>query len=799
MGNKFSKRAYLLVASGAGLGVALTLIVYFIVRAVQLEGPPAEEPKESKEALFPVLSPHAEVEFNRDISGDCMIRGTVRNADEQPVSDAQVGVRILWEPWAEPQPPARIETDEQGRFAFKGFSRDLAYQLWVYSPSAGIAQYLEPECGAETDMVLEQGAELTLHFRVLDGPPPGEVRFLLAGDLLWPAREGRTDKQGNVHIIGLQPGEYVLWALVGKWGFISAAPIRLEPGKRAVEEIELQPADEVVIDVLDARGRKLSGEAIVQVAPESASQLCQVTTTDRRGRAIIGGLPQNSYTVSIVSPGHIRRDATSLRPGDKVTLRLAPGGRISGKVALPDGKPISGAEVQVEEDRGGSLVPLPASAGRQFKRRLLVAEKNGFPPLYRIEKNTYTPGPVNIPLPELKKGDKQDPAFFFGHTDDQGSFVLDGLTAGQFVLGAKHAEYVTVERLKVTLQQGETHADGTIVMQPGMSSRIRIVDERGYPIPDAELTAYDTEGETVGGGKSGSDGFALLLGLPETVRVEAQADGRVPAFVEIKGQLGTESTGEISLPPADKTLFGRAIDTNGFGIAEVSIVARATSARLLHVLTTMTENDGTFRLDEVGAGTYDVTGDAGERGQATVGQATFRDEVKLIIGGAASPAPSSQPIVQVVPMRAPQNGSNWFDSEYPPENLGADREEGSAETDGQPAGEETKMTEFGLADTLTVTGTPSVVRAPRGKGGLPLTLGGGGKAVIVKSFKSGSQLAETGISRGDRILEVDGVPVRGLAAARKAIEGPIGSVVMLKVKSEDDVFVVVVQRVKVAD
>ena len=92
---KLTKRSYLLVAMGAGFGVAITLLIVLLVDWYRTEKPNDEQPVSKKEALFPTLSPHAEAEFEMDISGDCMIAGTVRNDEDKPVADALVGLRIL--------------------------------------------------------------------------------------------------------------------------------------------------------------------------------------------------------------------------------------------------------------------------------------------------------------------------------------------------------------------------------------------------------------------------------------------------------------------------------------------------------------------------------------------------------------------------------------------------------------------------------------------------------------------------------------------------------------------------------
>jgi C-terminal processing protease CtpA/Prc len=90
-----------------------------------------------------------------------------------------------------------------------------------------------------------------------------------------------------------------------------------------------------------------------------------------------------------------------------------------------------------------------------------------------------------------------------------------------------------------------------------------------------------------------------------------------------------------------------------------------------------------------------------------------------------------------------------------------------------------------------VTGPPS------GKGGLPISVGGGPGRVVVTGVTPGTSVAVAGLSNGDRIVEIDGKRIKGPDDARKAISGLIGSVVMLKVESEGEIFTIVVQRERV--
>ncbi len=69
--------------------------------------------------------------------------------------------------------------------------------------------------------------------------------------------------------------------------------------------------------------------------------------------------------------------------------------------------------------------------------------------------------------------------------------------------------------------------------------------------------------------------------------------------------------------------------------------------------------------------------------------------------------------------------------------------------------------------------------------------------MTVRSVQPGSLVAGAGLSPGDRILTVDGVKVKGPGHARQAINGKIGTVVIMEVLHKGAHLSIVVQRVRI--
>jgi hypothetical protein len=717
-----------------------------------------------------------------DISGSCVFVGTVTGKDGSGIEGAVARIRVQGEAWAVPDPTLRATTDAEGRFELGGVRDDLVYQLWAFAPGRSTASQENVSCGMLIDFVLDDGAALDLAFLKPNGDPAENVSVVLAGASLWPAREAKTGPDGELTIVGLDPGEYVLWAHSAGLAYISDEPIVLQSGKETSMELELEIAGAALVTVLDSLGKPTETGATVVVGPSSTSLLYRATTVDEKGGAIIPSLPEGEYTAQALADRYVETEPLPIRPDDTIVFKMEIGATVAGVVRTEDGRPVSGASLVVDQGLGSSFVALPAGAGRSFRRRILNAARAGWPKLYRLEKSAFVSGPHNLPLPEVEADVSTAVGRAWRLTDDSGGFFLDGLPSGRVAVSAEHPDFVMQKTADLTLERASAVSDAVVLMRPGSTATVRTLDERGYPVAGAEIVAYDSNQEAISDTASGSDGVAALKGLPGSFRIVAAADGRVPAAARVDGKTGAASEIQIVLPLADRTLHGRLTDENGFGVADAVVIARSVTKGLVHVLTATTEDDGTFSIEEAGPGSYHITADAGERGRAQLGDARYDMELKLVLDtkGALEPEMvTPEDFAEAVGVDKP------YEAPYAADNLGTTAP--SFDADGQSS----FNTRFGQADELAVTGPPS------GKGGLPISVGGGPGRVVVTGVTPGTSVAVAGLSNGDRIVEIDGKRIKGPDDARKAISGLIGSVVMLKVESEGEIFTIVVQRERV--
>jgi large repetitive protein len=807
-----TRRTALLLALGIALGAGGTVV---LTRALGGKEPPGAKGLAARAAARGAAAKGAEAGVQpaattrRSLEGDCVLAGSIRKADGSPLPGATVHLRLLDEPWATAEIPKVVATGADGAFAFPGMTRDASYQLWAYAEGFSVESFENAVCGAATDLVLEPGGGVAFRFSDASGEPVGPVDVQIAGDSLWPARAARSTPEGRLDVVGLSPGFYVIQADAGEraLAYLSDEPFEVVAGPPREIAIRLLPSAPATVRVVDAAtGAPVQG-AVATIGPATASMLERVAAVDAAGAAVFSGLLRADHVVAALAPGYARSEPRSIGPGQEIAVRLDKGFSARGAVRTQDGAPIAGATIAADLELGDALTAISGTRQRRFLENVLRAASNGWPRLVPAAGGgTALAGPSQLPVPDLPAV----AATGWRPTDANGRFAVDGLPAGRVVLTASHPEYVTSTAAAMSLSPGAPIPDVEIVMQPGTAISVRTLGTAGYPIRGAEVTVYDASEELLGEATTGTDGFAELKGLPGRFRVVASADGAVPAAATVQGRQGERLQIAMTLPAADQILRGRVVDERGYGVPETAITARALGRNLAQVILGNTAADGTFALEGAGAGSYHVTAEVGGAIRAQVVGATSAAEITLVLG---------QPIARVTTIGndtiiepqaggpqlvEPGAGSPFGEGEGETaaaedgsgDSLGVvaitQREESPDAPGGGTAGS-SYSAEYGQTDRLTVTG-PSA----SGPGGLPIAVSNGKGGVFVRAVQPGSEVAGAGLVAGDRIIAVDGAPVKNAQQAKAAIAGRVGTVVMLEVVHEGERLNVVVQRVRVS-
>lgn len=749
-----------------------------------------------------------------------------------PVADAVVGIWLDDAPWTPPLPPFVTRTNAEGRFRLEGVRTDISATLFAFKPGFAVASVEKAETRVETELSLEKGATLTVATKGADGDPLGGVSVQVAAAELWPPRQGITDDRGLLRIEGLVPGEYEIVAMDGELNVSKARQIALEGEERASLALKVSPAAPTVFRVLDAaEGAALTGATVALISVE-APLVKRVAVTGKEGRARFALPPGGRYQAVVTAAGFLPEETAEVTAGDSLSLHLQRGATLSGVVQDLGGRPVQGASLTVKAILGAAPVDDRDTGGVMFNRAMTAAAAAGWPRLMTVDGAHVIPGPLQVPLPVSASGEGGDVSAgsrAWSVTDEAGRFLLNGLPPGWLTVTAGHEDYVMAEAPPVMVVSEEAPAKNVLIrMDEGTRVSARVVDSDNFPLADAEVFVFDTDGGPLGDGVSATDGYALFSGLPAAFRIEASLDGYVPTFVRHEGRLGEDVDIRIRLAAADKVLQGRVRNRQGADLGGVAVMARAKNRGQIQVLSGVTRPDGRFEIPGAGSGYYNVAANAGEEGVAVATSVTHADNITLVVqrdgvfssaAGVLIPPPldserdsagvgpgvdnlgttdgtrrrgEAKPLESgdrlILPSTVPPMPSLGFDSDIP-DNLGVAPGGGQGAVEDAPeTASEGGATPFGEAGELSVTAPPP------GKGGLPISLGGGAGKVVVTRVSPGSRVQVAGLTEGSRILSVDGKRVKNPADARRAIQGTIGTVVMLEVLENDEVFTLVVQR-----
>ena len=751
--------------------------------------------------------------------------------DASPAPGAHVAVAgaTLW--------PARVATaDGHGDVRIGGL------QAGTYALRATKDDAVSP---IEFDIAVGRGddKQVTLHLArgrfvnalvtegdAADASPIADARVTLAEGGLSPfPLEATTDRAGRARLGPIAPGGAALGARAE--GFVGRGAVAVGDPPPPLTRVALVRAGVLTGRVVDAHGRPIDGATIALVGTDSAGQ--PIFDDPRRA-----GFQAAHFDAMLTGPA-------PLLPAGELGVIAGPVPPIPnaiGAAYAPPSRPGPGAGPAADPwvtRADGTFRASPASPGRV---RAIVRH----PQYVEAQSDPVTLAPggeahVDVVMREggslegrvLDAHDRPAPharvmvAAVLGNleratqTADDGSFAFSALPEAVILTASAGPDDEPDARLSIAVPEGG-RKDVTIVLpEPRAALPVSVVDERGWPVDAAQVTASSLSPDAWLRATTFTDGHgeaSIRKARGLALRVEVRAPSHAPRIVTADGtedalkidlMAAEHATGEVLAERGGDPIAGAAITLytdlgarrartdahGGFALADlapgnarlgVSAPGFAPGARVV----TIPDSGGgrafaipPFELAVEGSIEGDVV-DA--RGDPVAGARVAKDGVPtwLLVGS----TPDSIAVTDAkgrFALRGLPEGTMTLEAYAP--GLGRARAEGVRVTSGRSTENVHVViapSEEGVGADLSASGSVAVTL---GETGAPT-------AVVVVSVVEASEAERAGIVPGDVLLEVDGAPVAGMQEARARLSGPIAEDVVVALQRGDRTLTVRVAR-----
>jgi hypothetical protein len=261
-----------------------------------------------------------------------------------------------------------------------------------------------------------------------------------------------SDAEGKFTLRGLKPGRITV-NLMTEGGLAGTERTRIDDvTKPASVEFEFGSASVRALLVASDGKTPVSGAWVMveglekKEGAEVWESIKAQVNSDQQGVISVTGLDPATYRLRVNGSGYAALSTAAFTLGDKEakdigTIRLQPGGAVTGRVADDSGSPVEGIGVSVKNPRGEDVF-----------------------------------------------------LFNIGTTGSDGRFSLSGIELGEYTLKFEGKGFAPVSK-PVTVGAGGAVVD--VVLRRGGSVVVRVSDERGEPVAGARVVLYDATGKRV--------------------------------------------------------------------------------------------------------------------------------------------------------------------------------------------------------------------------------------------------------------------------------------------------------------
>lgn len=551
-------------------------------------------------------------------AGGVRITGVVKDVGGGPVGGALVSVQAS----ANWDPPVTITTsDASGRFSAWTAPGRIEVSAAADGYAPGNKEAIAP--GQHIELYLTPESVLGGRvIRVGSGEPVANARVQLNRGGWWGGNNGVafTDASGRFRITRLQPGRYKPVARArGAYGEAAQSVLLGFAETREDVVIEVHPAFVVSGRIVVGKHKASCRDGGVRLHDKVSGRYLSADADDD-GNVVFDAVLPGNYKTRVHCRDTLPADgyADVRVASDDVTgleWRVSGGAAITGTVKTAAGEPVAGATVRARS----------------------ATDKDH---------------------PRARRGGG------WTQTDSDGSFEMRGLPAGDYSLRCySDSQPSTAEPTKLSLAAGE---QTTVVLTLPAAGKIRgsVVDQRGTPVKDVDVTARGKSWNLRGGSRTKDDGTFVIEGVAAgSYRVVAYRGWRrvlrKPGSSDddtqgVRTQVVAGETAEVKLivESESETIRGRVVDEIGKPVTDAFIKAQreseksgASRARGRRRIRwgwwgsgspIMTDTEGNFTVEHLSPGRYTVRAYRKGGGEALVERVKAGTSVTITIKAVGS-------------------------------------------------------------------------------------------------------------------------------------------------------------------
>jgi hypothetical protein len=530
-------------------------------------------------------------------------------------------------------------------------------------------QEIRPVTAPARDLVIDlpAGGRITGH--VLDKSSHQPVTSFQAGVttsrggggmvvMMPPMQKQFTSDDGSFVLEGIKPG--TTQVVVNAPGYTTArvSNVEVEDGKTAPDvEVDVESGSKLTGRVTGADGTPIAGVSVRSDPTAGGGRVMRFDatdtggTTDPSGEYTIDSLEPGEKTFTFSRSGYVAQQKTVTIPEGKdarLDVQLSSGTRATGFVVTDGGAPIPDATVgamSASELDGGRTARTDASGAFAIEglapgHYTFTASKAGFAPGTLRDIDIASSGPVRVILkgggvitghvngltaPELEQatvsasvtGGGGGGPFGGGGAvtapvDAGGNFRIEGAPSGTVRVSARTGAMFSGSNKSAAPKTVELEAGGTAQVDIDFKSSTVIrgrVTRNGVPVARAQVSFIPRGGQqTTVSGPADADGRYELNGLDDGMyTVQAMDIASLTPFTTMYEIHGSD-TFDITMKTV--TLRGHVVDAaDSHPLNEANVQLQASGQSFMGNRSAQTDTSGNFILDNVAAGSYQITAD----------------------------------------------------------------------------------------------------------------------------------------------------------------------------------------------